>query len=84
MPKIDLSKVEVLQMDGSIKVEDLRQDVCKSLWLHHEKDKVMFGQRLWNGGELSDEEAAELRKLIAPMPWVARDGIEQQLAAKKK
>ena len=83
MPKINLKEVEMLQMDGSIKPVDMREDICKPLWLHHDEPMVRLGVRLFNGEcEISDDEAAEIRKIIEPWSWVARDAIEKQLAKK--
>ena len=83
MPKINLKEVELMQMDGSIKPVDMREDVCKPLWLHHEEKMARLGVRLYNGEcEISDDEAAEIRKIIEPWSWVARDAIEKQLAKK--
>ena len=83
MPKINLKEVEMMQMDGSIKPVDMREDICKPLWLHHEEKMARLGVRLFNGEcEISDDEAAEIRKIIEPWSWVARDAIEKQLAKK--
>lgn len=83
MPKINLKEVEMLQIDGSIKPVDMREDICKPLWLHHEEKMARLGVRLFNGEcEISDDEAAEIRKIIEPWSWVARDAIEKQLAKK--
>ena len=83
MPKINLKEVELMQMDGSIKPVDMREDICKPLWLHHEEPMARLGVRLFNGEcEISDDEAAEIRKIIEPWSWVARDAIEKQLAKK--
>lgn len=83
MPKINLKEVEMLQIDGSIKPVDMREDICKPLWLHHEEKMARLGVRLYNGEcEISNDEAAEIRKLIEPWSWVARDAIEKQLAKK--
>ena len=85
MPKINLKEVEMLQMDGSTKTVDMRDDICKPLWLHHEEKMARLGVRLYNGEcEISDDEAKTIRDLITQMPWVARDAIEKQLSAKKK
>jgi len=73
----------MMQMDGSIKPVDMREDICKPLWLHHEEKMARLGVRLYNGEcEISDDEAAEIRKIIEPWSWVARDAIEKQLAKK--
>jgi hypothetical protein len=83
MPKINLKEVELMQMDGSIKPVDMREDICKPLWLHHDEPMARLGVRLFNGEcEISDNEAAEIRKIIEPWSWVARDAIEKQLAKK--
>ena len=83
MPKINLKEVEMLQMDGSIKPVDMREDICKPLWLHHDEPVARLGIRLYNGEtELNDEEVKAVRDIIAPWSWVARDAIEKQLAAK--
>ena len=83
MPKINLKEVELMQMDGSIKPVDMREDICKPLWLHHEEKMARLGVQLFNGEcEISDDEAAEIRKIIEPWSWVARDAIEKQLAKK--
>lgn len=83
MPKINLKEVEMMQIDGSIKPVDMREDICKPLWLHHEEKMARLGVRLYNGEcEISDDEAAEIRKIIEPWSWVARDAIEKQLAKK--
>ena len=83
MPKINLKEVELMQMDGSIKPVDMREDICKPLWLHHDEPMARLGVRLFNGEcEVSDDEAAEIRKIIEPWSWVARDAIEKQLAKK--
>jgi hypothetical protein len=83
MPKINLKEVELMQMDGSIKPVDMREDICKPLWLHHDEPMARLGVRLFNGEcEISDDEAAEIRKIIEPWSWVARDAIEKQLAKK--
>ena len=83
MPKINLKEVELMQMDGSIKPVDMREDICKPLWLHHEEKMARLGVRLFNGEcEISNDEAAEIRKIIEPWSWVARDAIEKQLAKK--
>lgn len=83
MPKINLKEVEMMQIDGSIKPVDMREDICKPLWLHHEEKMARLGVRLFNGEcEISDDEAAEIRKIIEPWSWVARDAIEKQLAKK--
>ena len=83
MPKINLKEVELMQMDGSIKPVDMREDICKPLWLHHDEPMARLGVRLFNGEcEISDDEAAEIRKIIGPWSWVARDAIEKQLAKK--
>ena len=83
MPKINLKEVELMQMDGSIKPVDMREDICKPLWLHHEEKMARLGVRLFNGEcEISDDEAAEIRKIIEPWSWVARDAIEKQLSKK--
>ena len=82
MAKINLQAVEILQMDGSIKSTDIREDVCKPLWLDHDKEMVMLGQRLYKGEcELTDDEAAIIRKMAEQWPWVIRDAIERQLCA---
>lgn len=83
MPKINLKEVEMMQIDGSIKPVDMREDICKPLWLHHEEKMARLGVRLYNGEcEISNDEAAEIRKIIEPWSWVARDAIEKQLAKK--
>ena len=83
MPKINLKEVEMMQMDGQMKPVDMREDICKPLWLHHEEKMARLGVRLYNGEcEISNDEAAEIRKLIEPWSWVARDAIEKQLAKK--
>ena len=83
MSKINLKEVELMQMDGSIKPVDMREDICKPLWLHHDEPMARLGVRLFNGEcEISDDEAAEIRKIIEPWSWVARDAIEKQLAKK--
>ena len=83
MPKINLKEVELMQMDGSIKPVDMREDICKPLWLHHDEPMARLGVRLFNGEcDISDDEAAEIRKIIEPWSWVARDAIEKQLAKK--
>ena len=83
MPKINLKEVEMLQMDGQMKPVDMREDICKPLWLHHDEPMARLGVRLFNGEcEISDDEAAEIRKIIEPWSWVARDAIEKQLAKK--
>ena len=83
MPKINLKEVEMMQMDGSIKAVDMREDICKPLWLHHDEPMARLGVRLFNGEcEISDDEAAAIRKIIEPWSWVARDAIEKQLAKK--
>jgi len=83
MPKINLKEVEMMQIDGSIKPVDMRDDICKPLWLHHEEKMARLGVRLYNGEcEISNDEAAEIRKIIEPWSWVARDAIEKQLAKK--
>jgi hypothetical protein len=83
MPKINLKEVELMQMDGSIKPVDMREDICKPLWLHHDEPMARLGVRLYNGEcEISNDEAAEIRKIIEPWSWVARDAIEKQLAKK--
>ena len=83
MPKINLKEVEMLQMDGQMKPVDMRDDICKPLWLHHEEKMARLGVRLFNGEcEISNDEAAEIRKIIEPWSWVARDAIEKQLAKK--
>lgn len=83
MPKINLKEVEMMQIDGSIKPVDMREDICKPLWLHHEEKMARLGVRLYNGEcEISNNEAAEIRKIIEPWSWVARDAIEKQLAKK--
>lgn len=83
MPKINLKEVEMMQMDGQMKPVDMRDDICKPLWLHHEEKMARLGVRLYNGEcEISDDEAAEIRKMIEPWSWVARDAIEKQLAKK--
>ena len=83
MPKINLKEVEMLQMDGQMKPVDMREDICKPLWLHHDEPMARLGVRLFNGEcEVSDDEAAEIRKIIEPWSWVARDAIEKQLAKK--
>lgn len=85
MPKINLKEVEMLQMDGSIKPVDMRDDICKPLWLHHDEPMARLGVRLYNGEcEISDEEGKTIREIIAQMPWVARDAIEKQLNTGKK
>lgn len=85
MPKINLKKVEMLQMDGQMKPVDMRDDICKPLWLHHDEPMARLGVRLYNGEcEISDDEEKTIRELIAQMPWVARDAIEKQLNAGKK
>lgn len=83
MSKINLKEVEMMQIDGSIKPVDMREDICKPLWLHHEEKMARLGVRLFNGEcEISNDEAAEIRKIIEPWSWVARDAIEKQLAKK--
>lgn len=40
------------------------------------------GQRLYKGEcELTDDEAAIIRKMAEQWPWVTRDAIERQLCA---
>ena len=57
--------------------------ICKPLWLHHEEKMARLGVRLFNGEcEISNDEAAEIRKIIEPWSWVARDAIEKQLTKK--
>ena len=81
MAKVNLKEVVVLQMDGSYEVQDLRVDALRPLYLDKEKEMVMLQQRLWRGEtELSPDEEAIIRKLIATWPWVSRDAIEKQLA----
>ena len=83
MPKINLKEVEMLQMDGNTKIVDMREEICKPLWLHLEEKMVRLGVRLYNGEtELSEEEVKTVRNLISGMPWVARDAIEKQLSKK--
>ena len=82
MAKINLQSIEILQMDGSIVPTDIRKDVCQPLWLDHDKEIVMLGQRLYTGEcELTDDEVAIIRKLAEPWPWITRDAIERQLSA---
>ena len=70
-------------MDGSMQPTDIRKDVCQPLWLDHDKEMVMLGQRLYQGEcELTDDEVAIIRKLSASWPWITRDAIERQLSAK--
>ena len=81
MAKVNFKEVNMLQMDGSMEVMDIRVKACEELYWHHDKEVVMLGQRLWRGEtELSPDEEAIIRKLIAPWPWVSRDAIEKQLA----
>ena len=83
MVKINLQAVEVLQMDGTMKPEDMREAVCTPLYRHKEKDFVMFALRLYKGEcELNEEEEKTIREIIAPWAWIYRDAIEKQLAAK--
>lgn len=83
MAKINLQSIEILQMDGSMKPTDIRKDVCQPLWLDHDKEMVMLGQRLYQGEcELTDDEVAIIRKLAESWPWITRDAIERQLSAK--
>ena len=83
MTKINLQKVSILQMDGSYQETDIRKDVCQPLWLDKEKEMVMFQQRLWQGEcELTDDEAAIIRKMAESWPWITRDAIERQLSGK--
>ena len=83
MAKINLQAVEVLQMDGTTKPEDMREAVCTPLYRHKEKDYVMFALRLYAGEcELNEEEEKTIREIIAPWAWIYRDAIEKQLAKK--
>ena len=82
MAKINLQSIEILQMDGSYQETDIRKDVCQPLWLDHDKEMVMLGQRLYQGEcELTDDEAAIIRKMAESWPWITRDAIERQLCA---
>jgi hypothetical protein len=83
MAKVNLKAVEVLQLDGSYQTVDMREEVCKPLWLHHDEDKVHLALRLYQGEcELSPDEEQAIRELIQPWSWVARSAIEKQLTAK--
>ena len=83
MAKINLQTVEVLQMDGTYKPEDMREAVCTPLYRHKEKEFVMFALRLFSGPcELNEEEEKTIREIIAPWAWIYRDAIEKQLAKK--
>ena len=83
MAKVNFKKVEILQMDGSYQVVDIREKACEPFYWHHDKEMVMFQQRLWQGEcELSPDEEKLIRQMIDPWPWVTRDAIEKQLAAK--
>ena len=82
MAKINLQSVEILQMDGSMQLTDIRKDVCQPLWLDRDKKMVMLGQRLYKGEcELTDDEVAIIRKMAESWPWITRDAIERQLCA---
>ena len=68
-------------MDGSMQTVDMREELCKPLWLHHDEEMVMLGQRLWQGEcELSPDEEQTIRDIIQPWAWVARNAIERQMA----
>ena len=83
MAKVNFKEVSLLQMDGSTQTVDIREEACKNLYWHHDKEVVMLGQRLWQGEtELSPDEEKLIRQMIDPWPWVTRDAIEKQLAAK--
>lgn len=81
MVKIDLVHVAMLQINGQTAEVDMRDDICKPLWLHHDEAMARLGIRLYQGEcEINDDEVATIRKIIAPMSWVARDAIEKQLS----
>ena len=83
MAKVNFKEVNMLQMNGSMEVTDIRVKACEGLYWHHEKEMVMFQQRLWQGEtELSPDEEKIIRQMIDPWPWVTRDAIEKQLAKK--
>lgn len=81
MPKLNLKEVDILQMDGKYKKIDLRDDICKPFWLHHDESMSRLGMKMYQGEcELTGDEVAEVRKAIAQEPWVVREAIEKQLA----
>lgn len=83
MAKVNFKEVEMLQMDGSYQVVDIREKACEPFYWHKEEKMVMLGQRLWQGEtELSPDEEKIIRQMIDPWPWVTRDAIEKQLAKK--
>ena len=83
MAKVNFKKVEILQMDGSYQVVDIREKACEPFYWHKEEKMVMLGQRLWQGEtELSPDEEKIIRQMIDSWPWVTRDAIEKQLASK--
>ena len=83
MAKVNFKEVEMLQMNGSYQVVDIREKACEPFYWHKEEKMVMLGQRLWQGEcELSPEEEEIIREMIEGWPWVSRSAIEKQLAAK--
>lgn len=83
MAKVNFKKVEILQMDGSYQVVDIREKACEPFYWHKDEEMVMLGQRLWQGEcELNPEEEKTIREMIAGWPWVTRDAIERQLSGK--
>ena len=81
MAKVNFKNVEMLQMDGSYQVVDIRKKACEPFYWHHDEEMVMLGQRLWQGEcELSPEEEKIIREMIEGWPWVSRSAIEKQLA----
>lgn len=83
MAKVNFKEVEILQMNGSYQMVDIREKACEPFYWHHDKEMVMLGQRLWQGEcELSPEEEKIIREMIAGWPWVSRSAIEKQLATK--
>lgn len=76
MPKINLKKVEMLQMDGQMKPVDMREDICKPLWLHHEEKMARLGVRLFNGEcEISDDELKVVAHIAKQFPYVIRESL---------
>ena len=82
MAKVNFKEVEMLQMNGSYQVVDIREKACEPFYWHKEEKMVMLGQRLYQGEcELTDDEVAIIRKLAEPWPWITRNAIERQLCA---
>ena len=87
----DFSKVEILSLDGKkMGTEQLRAEVCNTLYMGKEIEQFELGQRLWhaideNGVpqpcEISEKEEKILRTQFENYPYVVRQALYKELNA---